>query len=76
MVINAKQVALPKEGAMIFSSTLNMLAQTIAALMIFVVGYLALLLSAIILLVTAVLLCKSARLLWSYVMRTLAPAGF
>ena len=45
---------------------LNILAQTIAALLIFVVGYLALLFSALAGLVLALLLYKASRLLWRY----------
>jgi len=49
---------------MIFLSLLNTLAQSIAALLIFVLGYVVLLLSVIAGLVIADLIYKGARLIW------------
>jgi len=50
---------------MIFLSLINTLTQSIAALLIFIFGYVALLLSAIAALVIADLTYKGARLIWS-----------
>ncbi|MGA8873485.1 MAG: hypothetical protein WB460_20235 [Candidatus Acidiferrales bacterium] len=50
----------------------NILLQVIAAFLIFVVGYLALLFSAIVCIFIAALIAKGARLLWSYMMRSAA----
>ena len=52
---------------MFFSSTFGALAQTFAALVIFIAGYLALLLCAVAGIVIAHFLYKGARLAWSYV---------
>ena len=52
---------------MFFSSTFGALAQTFAALVIFIAGYLALLLCAVVGIVIAHFLIKGARLLWPYV---------
>ena len=52
---------------MFFSSTFGALAQTFAALVIFIAGYLALLLCAVVGIVIAHFLYKGARLAWSYV---------
>lgn len=56
------------------SSTYNGLIPAIAALLIFVVGYLALLLSVLAGLLTAALLSKGISLCWSYVTKSAAPA--
>jgi hypothetical protein len=50
---------------MILFSLINVLAQSIAALLIFLVGYLALLICAIAGLAIADLIYRAARLLWS-----------
>ena len=52
-------------------SLVNILAQSLAALVIFVIGYLALLVSAIAALVLASLIYKGARLFWA---RAIQPA--
>lgn len=52
-------------------SLINILAQSLAALVIFVIGYLALLVSAIAGIVLASLIYKGARLFWS---RMIQPA--
>jgi hypothetical protein len=52
---------------MFFSSTFGALAQTFAALVIFIAGYLALLLCAVVGIVIAHFLFKGARLFWPYV---------
>jgi hypothetical protein len=59
---------------MISPSPFTSLIQAVAALAIFVIGYLALLLSVIFCLLFALLISKAARLLWSYAMRTVARA--
>jgi hypothetical protein len=50
---------------MIFLSLINTLAQSIAALLIFILGYVALLLSVIAGIVIADLIYKGARVIWS-----------
>ena len=52
---------------MFFSSTFGALAQTFAALVIFIAGYLALLLCAVAGIVVAHFLYKGARLFWHHV---------
>lgn len=54
---------------------LNILAQTIAALLIFVIGYLALLFSALAGMVLAFAAYKGSRLLWSRAMARAASAA-
>jgi hypothetical protein len=51
---------------MFFSSTFGALAQTFAALVIFIAGYFALLLCAVVGIVIAHFLLKGARLSWPY----------
>jgi hypothetical protein len=55
---------------MVSPSVLNVLLSSIAAIVIFVVGYLALLLCAIAGLVLANLIYKAARFFWSHVFST------
>jgi len=57
---------------MIHSSTFAILVQAVAALLIFAIGYLALLLSMVTCLGIAISVYKGARLLWSYMMKSAA----
>jgi hypothetical protein len=50
------------------------LIQSVAALLIFVIGYIALLLSAIPCLLTAALIAKVVRLIWTHIVQAAAPA--
>jgi hypothetical protein len=52
----------------------NALIQTVAALLIFVIGYIALLLSAILCLLAVALVVKAVRLIWTHIVRATAPA--
>jgi len=54
---------------------INVMAQAVAALLIFVVGYIVLLLCAIAGLIIANLIYRAARLSWSYVMARRASSG-
>jgi len=59
---------------MIFLSLINTLTQSLAALLIFILGYVALLLSVIAALVIADLTYKGARLIWSHTKPGSPPA--
>lgn len=50
------------------------LIQSIAALLIFVIGYIALLLSAMLCLLAVALVVKAVRLIWTHIVRAAAPA--
>jgi|SRR5215472_4908824 len=52
----------------------NALIQSVAAFLIFVIGYIALLLSAILCLLAVALVAKAARLIWTHIVRAAAPA--
>jgi hypothetical protein len=52
----------------------NALIQSVAALLIFVVGYIALLLSAILCLLAVALVAKAVRLIWRHILHVAAPA--
>jgi len=56
-------------------SSIYILFQAIAALLIFVIGYLALLLSVVACFVIAVAIYRCARLLWAQPARCSVPAG-
>jgi hypothetical protein len=56
-------------------SSIYILFEAIAALLIFVIGYLALLLSVLACFVIAVLMYRCARLLWTYRTRWPMPVG-
>jgi hypothetical protein len=56
-------------------SSIYILFQAIAALLIFVIGYLALLLSVLACFVIAVVIYRCARLLWTQLTRCSVPVG-
>ena len=51
------------------------LVQSVAALLIFVIGYIALLLAAILCLLAVALVVKAVRLIWTHIARAAAPPG-
>jgi hypothetical protein len=60
---------------MIFPSALNIEVQVIAAFLIFVIGYLALLVFAIMCLGASFFIYRGASLLWQYMMRVSVPTA-